>query len=718
MASEPVRAAMMGGATIDAAMVASAAPSAGALSLGTSAALLSPLLGGVANPASLVPPAATLLRLMLVTVIVSVVPSVATALFFRVLSRRATPGGMLARLTMSHSRLIWTGVILLGPTDSTFVLPYFCGKFIVLIGAPGGIDHAALKRIIQLLLLTAVLACLSIAIRGFCYRLANERILCRLRKDVFAALLKQEVAYFDNETSGALIARITSDTAVVQNAASIGIANGLRGLANILLSAGVLLIISWRITVVLFVLVPVMSVPTLLFSRLARRIAEKYQQATADAGFVVGETIGNIRTVHSFRAGEKLMEERYGDALDRVLSAGWFRSMMFGGWSGVFGVMYYVAFVFVLWVGAALVDRGEMGVDGLTAYILYMLNLVFYLTLVAGLVPEFGSAIGSTIKLSALMNRVPAMRSGTEDPGEACSGEVQFDHVSFAYPSRNEVVVLSDVSFAANQGQVVALVGASGSGKSSCISLVLRHYDTTAGIVTLHGRNVRDFKTEYLRRHIVVVAQEPALFATSVRKNIGFGREGATEDEIVAVAKLAHCHDFINGFPQGYDTQVGERGAQLSGGQKQRIAIARALLMNPSVLLLDEATSALDAASEEVVQNALNRLLEQRTDRTSIVVAHRLSTIRDANIIVVLAGGRVQEKGTHNELLEHRSSYWDLVERQLQERRASDTPANADTGAARGETGGGDGGGGYSNHAGEAGGRNANFEAMQIEAAR
>eukprot|EP00933_Yihiella_yeosuensis_P034236 TRINITY_DN27748_c0_g1_i1.p1 TRINITY_DN27748_c0_g1~~TRINITY_DN27748_c0_g1_i1.p1 ORF type:complete len:307 (-),score=55.41 TRINITY_DN27748_c0_g1_i1:138-920(-) len=258
------------------------------------------------------------------------------------------------------------------------------------------------------------------------------------------------------------------------------------------------------------------------------------------------------------------------------------------------------------------------------------------------------------------------MAEGDVDPGQ-CKGLCEFDKVCFTYPSRADTQVLSGVSFTAKPNQVLALVGPSGSGKSSCISLLQRLYDTNSGTVSIDGVNVRDLKSSYLRRHIAVVSQEPILFAVSARENISFGVQNASDEAIVEASKLANCHGFISSFPEKYDTLVGERGVQLSGGQKQRVAIARAIMANPTILLLDEATSALDSESEGIVQQALNTLMDQREGRTFIVVAHRLSTVKEADSIVVLSGGECVEIGTHQELLKKEGVYKDLVQRQLQQ---------------------------------------------------
>lgn len=339
--------------------------------------------------------------------------------------------------------------------------------------------------------------------------------------------------------------------------------------------------------------------------------------------------------------------------------------MIYGAWSGVVGMLFFVAFTIVLRYGATLVHEGEMTSGQLISFVLYTVSLSGSVAMLGSIMPSFASAIGATVKIFEIIDREPAQSEGQVDPGD-CRGKVEFQGVSFAYVTRPDQQVLKKVSFTAEPNQVVALVGQSGSGKSSCVSLLQRLYDCQEGTVKIDDVDVKQLKYSYLRRHIAVVSQEPILFAISARENIAFGVEEINENKLMEAAKLANCHAFISDFTEGYNTLVGERGIQLSGGQKQRVAIARAIMANPSILLLDEATSALDAESEGIVQQALNQLMEQRSGRTFIVVAHRLSTVKDADRIVVLSSGECVETGSHEELLAKGQVYKDLVQRQLE----------------------------------------------------
>jgi ATP-binding cassette subfamily B protein len=372
------------------------------------------------------------------------------------------------------------------------------------------------------------------------------------------------------------------------------------------------------------------------------------------------EALGGIRTVRSF-AAEPAEAERYSGAIARSLGLARRRIRASALFMSATTFAGFGAAALVFWYGGALVARGEISAGELTSFLVYTLLCGFSLGALADLWADFLRALGAAERVFELLDRAPPTASGGRTLPRV-EGALALEGVEFRYPSRPDTVVLTDLSLAAAPGEVVALVGPSGAGKSTIAALLLRFYDPGAGTIRLDGVDLRELDPSWLRRQIGLVAQEPLLFSASIADNIRYGRPEATGVEIEAAARAANAEPFVQRFPGGLDTLVGERGVQLSGGQKQRIAIARALLVDPRVLVLDEATSALDAESEHLVQEALERLMR---GRTTLVIAHRLSTVRHADRVLVIDGGRVLESGRHDELVARGGLYRRLLERQL-----------------------------------------------------
>jgi len=617
---------------------------------------------------SLLPPGVTTVEAGLAACVGIIVISFLSLLFGQAMARRNTASGKIMKLAGGEaSILIPATLCLYASSGLTMLMPYFAGQFVQMIGSSHGVSTHDLNQVTAWILVVAILSSFTSMVRGALFTLAGERIICKLRMQVFRALLRQEVGFFDEQTSGALVSRLTNDTGTLQNAASTNISMFLRSASSLLLSIIIMFATSWKLTLAMLGTVPIVSILAVVMGQLSKKVSKLYQDQTAEMGKLASETFGNLRTVRAFSCGEELMARKYNAASDDVYKYGRQRSFIYGAWSGVVGMLFFVAFTIVLRYGASLVYSGELSSGLLISFVFYTVSLSGSVAMLGGLMPSFASAIGATTKIFELLDREPMMKDGSLDPVE-CRGLVEFDKVTFTYASRPDAQVLSEVSFTAKPNQVLALVGPSGSGKSSCVSLLQRLYDcNSGGAVRIDGIDVRELRSDFLRRHIAVVSQEPVLFAISARENILFGVEGdaGSSENMLEAAKLANCHEFIAKFPDGYDTLVGERGIQLSGGQKQRVAIARAIMANPTILLLDEATSALDSESEGLVQQSLNSLMEKRQGRTFIVVAHRLSTVRAADVIVVLSGGRCVETGSHEKLLALGGVYKDLVSRQL-----------------------------------------------------
>lgn len=514
---------------------------------------------------------------------------------------------------------------------------------------------------------------LATALRYYLFTITGERIVTKLREELYQRILAQEIGFFDERRTGELVSRLASDTGVLQNTVSVNISMVLRNAATCLGGIGLLIYTSPRLTGLMLAVIPPVVVGAVLLGRWVRKYSRDLQDALAEAGEVAEESISGIRTVRSF-AQEPLEIERYHRAVWRSFGYAQVRTRFIAWFQGVSSFAGFSALALVLGYGGRLVLEGALTVGELTAFILYTGVVAVALGTLASLYTDFMRAVGASDRVFDLMDRVPLIP--LEGGGEALEpvpaykpveGEVQFHRVTFSYPSRPDVVVLHELDLTIRAGERVALVGPSGGGKSTIASLIPRFYDPQEGEVRLDGRDIRTLHPAWLRQHIGIVAQEPTLFSTSIRENIAYGnRQLAQDDEAIrAAAKTANAHTFIEGFPSGYDTLVGERGVQLSGGQKQRIAIARAVLRDPRILILDEATSALDAESEHLVKEALERLMQ---GRTTLIIAHRLSTVVGADRVLVLNQGRVVQSGRHGELMQHSDGlYRRLVEHQFVE---------------------------------------------------
>jgi ABC transporter fused permease/ATP-binding protein len=519
------------------------------------------------------------------------------------------------------------------------------------------IDRAAL-----VLVGLAALQAISTAIRFTLFTSAGERVVTRLRKDLFEHLLGQEIAFFDDHKTGELTSRLSADTTLVQNAVSVNISMGLRFGAQVIGAIGFLVYTSPRLTAVMLGVVPPVALGAVAYGRRVRKLARDAQDALARANEVAEETLAGIRTVRAF-AAERAEGGRYSKAVWDAFAVVWKRILTSAMFMSVSSFAAFSALALVLWYGGRLVERGDMTPGGLTSFLIYTLTVAFSLGGISELWADLMRASGAAERVFELLDRKPTIPLSEGQELAEVQGHIELSDVSFAYPSRQDVPVLQKVSLALLPGEVVALVGPSGSGKSTIASLLLRLYDPGQGRILLDERDLRELSPEWLRRHVGVVAQEPLLFSCSVAENIRYGRTNATDEEVKAAAKMANAHEFITKFPEGYETLVGERGVKLSGGQKQRVAIARAVLKDPRILVLDEATSALDAESEHLVKEALERLMK---GRTTLIIAHRLSTVKGADRVVVLQDGVIVQSGDHATLMQEGGLYRKLVERQLE----------------------------------------------------
>ncbi|XLU35400.1 hypothetical protein S245_071466 [Arachis hypogaea] len=489
-------------------------------------------------------------------------------------------------------------------------------------------------------------------LEGYCWTRTGERQATRMRGRYLKAVLRQEVAYFDLHVTSTseVITSVSNDSLVIQDCLSEKVPNFLMNASMFIGSYIVAFALLWRLAIVGFPFVVLLVIPGLMYGRtlmgLARKIREEYNQA----GTVAEQAISSIRTVYSF-VGENKTIGAFSDALQGSVRLGLKQGLAKGLAIGSNGVVFAI-WSFMSYYGSRLVMYHAA--QGGTVFAVGAAIALGGLALGAGLsnVKYFSEAITAGERIIEVIKRIPKIDSDNMvgEILENVLGEVELDHVEFAYPSRPDNMILSDFSLKIPAGKTVALVGGSGSGKSTVISLLQRFYDPIGGEIRVDGVPIKKMQLKWLRSQMGLVSQEPALFATSIKENILFGREDASEQEIVEAAKASNAHNFISQLPQGYDTQVGERGVQMSGGQKQRIAIARAIIKKPRILPLDEATSALDSESERVVQEALDKAA---VGRTTVIIAHRLSTVQNADLIAVVQNGKVVEIAPHQTLIQN-----------------------------------------------------------------
>lgn len=508
-----------------------------------------------------------------------------------------------------------------------------------------------LNQIVLALILIFSVQSIFVFMRSYFFTLAGERVVAFLRKSLFYHIVIQEIGFFDLTKTGDLVNRLSSDTKALENAVTINLSMGLRLGVQVIGSIIVLFVLSWRLCLVMLSVIPVVVLAAMVYGSFVKRLSKRVQDALAVASDVATESIGNIRTVRAF-GQEKKHSTDYDDRVQISYEKAKKLALANGTFMGSMMFAANVCIVLVVWYGGSLVIDGAITAGDLASFLIYTLYVGIGLGGFASLWFDIMKALGATDRIFRIVHRTPKINieGGDAIPVDEFQGKISFERVSFTYPSRPDVKVLNEIDISLNPGQILALVGPSGAGKSTIAGLIQRLYDPISGSVKIDGCDLRDLDPQWFRRKMAVVSQEPVLFACSIRDNIAYGNANATVDQIKQAAIKANAHDFIESFPSGYDTMVGERGVRLSGGQKQRVAIARALLMNPKILLLDEATSALDADSEFLVQQALERLMQ---GRTVLIIAHRLSTVKSADLVAVMQNGSIKERGTHDELLEH-----------------------------------------------------------------
>lgn len=500
-------------------------------------------------------------------------------------------------------------------------------------------------------------------IRVYTFAIVSEKGMADLRKAVYAKYIWLPMSFYDSRRVGELMSRITADVSTLQDTFSFTLAELMRQVLTLIIGTGILFYFAPTLTAFMLLTFPVLVIVALIFGKYIRGLSKKTQDQLAATNVVVEESLQSISIVKSF-TNEVLEFSRYSNALNDVVNitirASRYRGLfisfiIFAIFGGIVAVGTY---------GAMLVQSGELNVGELFSFVLYTAIIGFSIAGLGDIFAQVQRSIGASERILEILGEKDEKDESTEHVNLRLSGKIEFQHVSFSYHSRKDVQVLTDLNFTIRPGEKIALIGQSGSGKSTIINLLMRFYGINNGVISVDGQNIEKYSLPAYRANLGIVPQEVILFGGTIRENIGYGKPGASQEEIIEAARKANALEFIEKFPEKFDTIVGERGVKLSGGQRQRIAIARAILKDPAILILDEATSSLDVHSEVLVQQALEKLME---GRTTIVIAHRLSTIKKVDRIFVIQEGRLAEMGSHAELTSMSNGiYTNLLKLQLQ----------------------------------------------------
>ena len=543
--------------------------------------------------------------------------------------------------------------------------------FMIFPGAAGEMANAAIGKskwsfkvqdygllFLVILLVQGVLSYL----RTIFFAQVSEKGISDVRKALYSKILCQEIYFFEQHRVGELTSRLTADVEQLQSSFSITLAEFVRQI--VILVSGVI-ILAWmapKLSLIMLLTFPITVIAFIFFGKYIRGLSKKRQDALAETNIVVEESLQSFHTVKAY-SNEKYELNRFVKAIDYMVDI----SLHYAKMRGVFFIfiitVLFGGLFFILWRGALLVQSGEMQAGDLFSFIIYTGIIGGAIAGIGNLYSTLAGSIGATERIQDMLDRDQEVDLESNQSLKL-HGNIQANQLSFVYPSRSDMEVLREIEFNVAQGQRIAFVGSSGSGKSTIVQLLLRFYPNYEGQILIDGKSIKEYEIKSYRSNFAIVPQEILLFGGTIRENILYGNPKANESQLIQAANQSNCMEFIESFPDGFDTIVGERGIKLSGGQKQRIAIARAILKNPSILILDEATSALDAESEKVVQDALDQLMQ---NRTSIIIAHRLSTIRNCDCIYVLKDGQIVERGTHEDLLAIPSGvYHNLIQLQLE----------------------------------------------------
>ncbi|XP_021378498.1 ATP-binding cassette sub-family B member 10, mitochondrial-like [Mizuhopecten yessoensis] len=576
---------------------------------------------------------------------------------------------LLSLATPERWRLAASLGLLVVSSAVTMSVPFCIGKVIDIIYTElvnqGDKMKERLQQICSILVVIFIIGGLANFGRVYLMNLTGNNIVRRLRSQLFSSIMRQEIGFFDKNKTGELINRLSTDSSLVGSSVTTNISDGLRSVAQAVGGVSMMCYVSPKLAGIALCIVPPIVLMSRFYGRYVKNITKQVQDSLASATQVAEERISSIRTVRSF-AQEKREVAAYDEKIDHILMLSYKEALARGIFWGSTGFSGNMIILSVFYSGGLMMTESQISVGDLSAFLLYAAYVGVSIGGMTTFYSEMMRGLGASSRLWYLMDRTPTIPvSGGVIPTSEVVGNLSFNNITFSYPARSDMQIFSDLSLLVPAGSVTAVVGASGSGKSTLGTLLLRFYDPTKGSVVLDQENIRDLDPMWLRTQIGSVSQEPVLFSCSVAENIAYGAQDPTKvtaEEVEEAAKKANAYHFIQTFPEGFNTMVGERGLMLSGGQRQRVAIARAILKDPKILLLDEATSALDAESEYLVQEALERVM---VGRTVITIAHRLSTIMKADQIAVLDKGAIAEVGSYRQLMGlNNGMFRKLVERQ------------------------------------------------------
>jgi ATP-binding cassette subfamily B protein len=545
---------------------------------------------------------------------------------------------------------------------TTLVVPVAVRRMIDFGFTPEGI--ARINSYFSVMIAVVAVLALASASRFYLVMTIGERIVADLRRDVFAHLMRLSPAFFDSSRSGELISRLTADTTQIKSAVGASVSIALRNFMLFVGATAMMVITSPRLSGLVLLAIPLIVLPLMAFGRWVRRLSRNAQDTLADASAYASELVGAIRTVQAY-TGERLANARFAGEVEQAYGAARSSTRARAVLTAVVIFIVFTSVVVILWIGSNDVESGLISPGRLGQFVLYAAFAAAGLGQLSEVWGEVSAASGAAERLFEIL-RVKSAIAAPASPlalPEPARGDVGFENVSFAYPTRPDALAVDGVSLSVRAGEKVAIVGPSGAGKSTLFHLLLRFYDPATGSISIDGVPIRSADPDAIRRRIALVPQDSVVFAASARDNIRFGRPEATDTEVERAADLAHASEFIRRLPGGFDSPLGERGVTLSGGQRQRIAIARAILRDAPLLLLDEATSALDAESETLVQTALEELMAHRT---TLVIAHRLATVLSCDRILVMDQGKIVEQGTHAELVAANGLYARLARLQFE----------------------------------------------------